>query len=72
MTPTGIERAVQAAGSISALSRALKISHQVANRWHKRGHVPVERALEIEALYGVPARELVDPAVLQLANLITS
>jgi DNA-binding transcriptional regulator YdaS (Cro superfamily) len=69
---TGIEMAIQRAGSISALARKLNISHQVANRWVKRGHVPPKRAFEIELQYGVPARDLVDPSLLHIASLITS
>jgi hypothetical protein len=42
------------------------------NRWHKRGHVPAKRALEIEMHYGVPARDMVDPSLLHIAALITS
>ena len=69
---TGLARAVEAAGSISALARALGIAHQVANRWVRRGYVPAARALELEVLYGVPAKDLVKPSLLELANLIVS
>ena len=73
MTPlTGINLAIKQAGGISALARKLGISHQVVNRWHKRGHVPAKRALEIEMHYGVPARDRVDPSLLHIASLITS
>ena len=69
---TPMERAVKAAGSISALARRLGVAHQVASRWVKRGHVPPKRALEIEIYYGIPARELVKPSLLEIASLITS
>lgn len=69
---TGIDLAIKQAGSISALARKLDISHQVVNRWHKRGHVPAKRALEIELHYGVPARDLVEPSLLHIASLLTS
>ena len=73
MTPlTGINLAIKKAGCISALARKLQVSHQVVNRWHKRGYVPAKRALEIEMLYGVPARDMVDPSLLHIAALITS
>jgi len=68
----GIDLAIERAGSISALARKLSVSHQVANRWQKRGFVPSKRALEIEMHYGVPARDLVDPSLLHIAALITS
>jgi DNA-binding transcriptional regulator YdaS (Cro superfamily) len=68
----GIDRAIASAGSISALARKLGVSHQVANRWQKRGFVPAKRAIEIELHYGIPARDLVHPSLLQIASLIAS
>jgi DNA-binding transcriptional regulator YdaS (Cro superfamily) len=68
----GISTAIKRAGSISALARKLDVSHQVVNRWHKRGFVPSKRALEIEMHYGVPARDLVDPSLMHIASLLTS
>jgi DNA-binding transcriptional regulator YdaS (Cro superfamily) len=67
-----MERAVQAAGSITALARRLGIAHQVASRWVKRGYVPATRALQIEVLYGIPAKELVKPSLALLVSLIHS
>ena len=60
--------AVEAAGSISALSRKLGVSHQVANRWTQRGYVPLKRARQISELYGLPLRELVAPALRELID----
>lgn len=70
--PSPMERAVQAAGSISALGRRLGVTHQVVCRWVSRGYVPAARALEIELHYGIPAKELVKPSLLELASLINS
>lgn len=70
--PTALDRAVADAGSIAALARRLGVAPQVASRWVKRGYVPAARALEIEVHYGVPARELVKPSLLEIATLITS
>lgn len=70
--PSPMERAVQAAGSITALARRLGIAHQVASRWVKRGYVPATRALQIEVLYGIPAKELVKPSLALLVSLIHS
>lgn len=67
----GIDEAITKAGSISALARHLGVSHQVVNRWQKRGFVPPKRAVELEAKYGVPLRDLVDPSLLQFALRIT-
>lgn len=63
-----IELAAQQAGSISALARAVGVSHQVANRWVLAGFAPLKRAKQIGALYGLPIRELVSPKLLDLID----
>ena len=68
--PTGLGRAVEAAGSVSALARKVGVAQQVMNRWVRRGDVPAPRALEIEVMFGIPARELVKPSLLEIAGLI--
>lgn len=55
----GIFKAVKAAGSQTALADAMGVSQQAINKWVKKGWVPVDRAIEIEGLYGIPRRELV-------------
>lgn len=65
---TALDLAVQNAGSISALSRELDVSHQVVNRWTQRGFAPLKRARQIAALYNLPLRELVDPALCELLD----
>ena len=64
---TGIVKAAIKAGSIAALAREIGVAAQVANRWCKRGFAPPKRALQISQRYGIPARELVQPALLQVA-----
>jgi len=65
---TGIDRAIEAAGGATALAKLLKVSHQVVYYWQKRGWVPVDRALQIEARLKVPRAKLVNA---KLAKLIT-
>ncbi len=69
---TALDRAAEAAGSWFALARKLRVSHQAVYTWKKQGYVPPSRALEIEVHYGIPARELVKPSLLEIASLITS
>jgi hypothetical protein len=67
---TALDRAAEAAGNWFALARKLDVSHQVVYAWKKQGYVPPSRALEIEIHYGIPARELVKPSLLEIATLI--
>ena len=69
---TPLNRAVQAAGNISQLARKLGIAPQVCHRWVKRGWVPPKQALKLEVFYGIPAKELVNPLVREIADLLSS
>tara|TARA_R110000868_G_scaffold304136_2_gene564640 strand:+ start:732 stop:986 length:255 start_codon:yes stop_codon:yes gene_type:complete len=58
---TGLERAIDAAGSAAELARYLKVTHQAIYYWKVRGWVPAERALQIERKYEIPRASLVSP-----------
>lgn len=60
---TGIYRAVEAAGSVSLLAKALGVTRQGIYPWLTRGYVPARRAVQIEALYKIPRNDLMDPAL---------
>ena len=64
--PTGIARAIEAAGGAMALARILKVSHQVVDAWRLRGWVPAERALQLEARYRIPRAKLVNDKIAKL------
>jgi len=68
---SGIEKAIEAAGGPAALARKLGVTHQFVYQCRKRGWVPPVRAVEIEALYGIPRRELVSLRLLHLVDVPT-
>lgn len=43
-----LERAIEAAGGLSALAGAIDVSPQVVSNWRSRGRVPPERCDAIE------------------------
>ena len=53
--PQGVRRAIKAAGGLSSLARALKITAQSIQKWKR---VPRKRILQIEAATGVPREKL--------------
>jgi TorA maturation chaperone TorD len=57
MREGGLERAIEAAGGIGALARALGISQPSVSNWQK---IPAERVLAVEAVTGV-ARSVLRP-----------
>lgn len=53
-----IDRAIEAAGSASELARQLGVVPMTVTQWRKRGQVPAERCLAIEAATGVSRHDL--------------
>lgn len=64
----GIDEAVEAAGSQEKLAQALGVTQQSVAKWVKRGYVPLDRAREVEGMYGVPRKALVNPRVVELLS----
>ena len=58
-----IRESVERAGGIVAFRKALSVTHQGVYYWIKVGHVPVDKALQIEALFGTPRADIVEPKV---------
>jgi DNA-binding transcriptional regulator YdaS (Cro superfamily) len=68
-TNTGIADALQQAGNQAHLAERLGVSQQAVSIWLRRGWVPVRRALEIEAQFGVPRARLISPRLADLVDL---
>lgn len=64
-----IKEAVQRGGGIVKFAKAMGISHQAVYHWYRRGWVPLNRAVAIETLFGVPSSDIMDPAVLRALDL---
>ena len=65
---TGIARACAVIGSQRALAQELGITEMAVSHWVKAGFVPPDRAAVIEALSGVPRRELLDPKLVDAVD----
>lgn len=63
---TGIDEVVALAGSQQAVADKCGVSQQAVQQWVARGFVPLGRAVELEAQYGVSRERLVDPRVVGL------
>lgn len=60
---TEVDLAVDKAGGVVELAEALGVSRQFIGRCVARGWLPIERAQQVEDLYGIPREKLVKPAV---------
>ena len=63
-----MDAAIAAAGGVKPLAKALGVTHQAVYEWKRTGWCPPLRAAEIEMLYGVSRRRLVNPRLLQLVD----
>jgi DNA-binding transcriptional regulator YdaS (Cro superfamily) len=68
---TGIQRAVIAAGGQVKLAETLGVSQQYISLAVRQGYVSPPRAQEIEAEFGIPRHELVNPKLARALNLST-
>jgi DNA-binding transcriptional regulator YdaS (Cro superfamily) len=66
---SGLARAVKFAGSVSAFSKAVGVTHQSVYQWLQRGWLTPKRAEQVSELYGVPAAELLDPEITKLVRV---
>ena len=67
--PSGISDALAQAGSQAQLAERLGVTQQAVSIWLRRGWVPVRRALEIEAQFGIPRSRLISPRLLDLVDV---
>lgn len=58
---SGILAALVKAGSTKELAKQLGVNYQAVQQWVNAGYVPLGRITEIEALYGIPRADLLDP-----------
>ena len=59
MNPTkALERAIENAGGVCAVARALKVHQTCVSLWKSRKRLPAPRVIPLERLSGVPRHEL--------------
>ena len=63
---TGITKAVEAAGSQTALAELLGVKQQAVSKWQARGWAPIERARQIANAFPIPLAELLDPKIREM------
>lgn len=66
---SGIQRAVDAAGSQAALANQLEVSQQFIHKSVRKGYLPLDRAQAVSAIYGIDLADLVRP---DIANAMRS
>jgi transposase-like protein len=57
-----IDEAVKRGGGIVAFSRRMGVTHQAIYNWRNRGWAPLQRAIAIEAIFGINRYETMEPS----------
>lgn len=65
---TGIEEAINVAGSQEQLAKLLGCTQQLVSFWKKQGYVPTDRVLEVEHATGVPRERLINQQLVDLLS----
>lgn len=63
-----IDLAIKRGGGIVKFCQRMNVSHQAVYNWRKRGWVPPERALVIEAVFGIERSQLMNPDLVRAVS----
>ncbi|MNZ36559.1 helix-turn-helix domain-containing protein [Lelliottia amnigena] len=58
MTKTAVEKAIDIAGGVHALARAVGVKQPSVSYWKKVGRVGTDYVLDVAEVTGIPAHEL--------------
>ena len=67
-----LEALVVVAHSQEKLGAKLGVSQAAVSKWLKRGYLPMARAIEVEALYGIPRQNIMNPRVVEALATVES
>jgi hypothetical protein len=63
-----IDEAITKGGGIIKFAKAMGVTHQAVYNWRKRGWVPPERAVIIEAIFKIERDRLMNPNLVRALN----
>lgn len=58
-----IDRAIERGGGIVRFSAGMGVTHQAIYSWKRRGWMPLDKALIVEHMFGIPRAETVNPDI---------
>ena len=67
MTTTKAERiaaidlAIERGGGIIRFAKSMAVTHQAVYAWKRRGWAPLEKAIVMEAIFGIPRSDFMNP-----------
>ena len=67
-----LDAVIVLATSQEKLGEKLGVSQAAVSKWLKRGYLPMNRAIEVESIYGVPRQKTMNPRVVQALATVES
>lgn len=69
---SAIDAAIERAGGIMKFCSQMRVTHQAVYSWRKRGWVPPERAVVMEAIFGIDRNTLMNPDLVRVISMPTA
>jgi len=63
-----IDLAIERGGGIIKFCKRMGVTHQAVYAWKRRGWAPLEKAVVIEAIFGIPRGDLMSPDLVRTLN----
>lgn len=67
-----LDLAIERGGGIIKFCKRMGVTHQAVYNWKARGWVPPERAVAIEAVFGIPRDDTMNPDLCRVLNTTTA
>lgn len=63
-----IDLAITRGNGIVRFAKSMGVSHQAIYAWKRRGWVPIEKAVVLEAIFGIPRDDVMNPDLVRAVN----
>ena len=63
-----IDLAILRGNGIVRFAKMMGVSHQAIYAWKRRGWVPIEKAVALEAIFSIPRDDVMNPDLVRAVN----
>jgi hypothetical protein len=63
-----IDLAIERGGGIIKFCKRMGVTHQAVYAWKRRGWAPLEKAIVLEAVFGIPRADFMNPDLVRTLN----
>jgi transposase-like protein len=63
-----IDLAIERGGGIVRFAKSMGVTHQAVYAWKRRGWAPLEKSIVMEAVFGIPRADFMNPDLVRTLN----